>query len=78
MSTPTQTAVSTPQETGAHALALAVEFARKGAIYAASGGRTAEENANTIAVYCGLAGTYADIAKAAAALAAAPAAGHVQ
>lgn len=55
----------TPQDIGTHALGKAVEYADKAARRAVTG---AEQNADYIAIYGGLATVYADIAKAAAAL----------
>ncbi|MFI9059814.1 hypothetical protein ACIGXQ_35650 [Streptomyces anulatus] len=55
----------TPQEIGAHALAKAVEHADR---YLTRPSGTVEENAGRIAMYGGLAGVYAHVAKAAAAL----------
>ncbi|WDT90757.1 hypothetical protein H0E86_03840 [Streptomyces sp. SCSIO-PteL053] len=59
----------TPQTIGAHALNRAVEWAGKAHRMAEPGPGTAEANATIISAYSGLAAAYADIAKAAAALA---------
>ncbi|MEU3222652.1 hypothetical protein ABZ695_05765 [Streptomyces sp. NPDC006976] len=56
----------TPQETATHALGRAVEFADKAAAYTNYSANSTEVNAPLIAALGGLAGVYADIAKAAA------------
>ncbi|MFE3678756.1 hypothetical protein [Streptomyces griseus] len=60
-----------PQEIAAHALAKAVEHANKAGRFAAHDtAHSLRENEAAIAVYSGLATVYAEIAKAATALAA--------
>ncbi|WP_406145001.1 hypothetical protein [Streptomyces anulatus] len=69
MTTQTETA-KTPQEIGAHALAKAVKYADHADRYASSERCTDEFNQARIATYGGLAAVYAEVAKAAAAVAA--------
>ncbi len=69
MTTQTET-TKTPQEIGAHALAKAVKYADRADRYANSGRGTDEINHSYIAAYGGLATVYAEVAKAAAAVAA--------
>ncbi|MFJ1788358.1 hypothetical protein ACIOML_29140 [Streptomyces anulatus] len=59
----------TPQEIGAHALAKAVRYADWADWHATGGRGTDEFNDGRIAVYGGLAAVYAEVAKAAAAVA---------
>ncbi|MBQ1118542.1 hypothetical protein [Streptomyces sp. C3-3] len=65
----TQTETTTPQDIGTHALARAVEYADKAASYSGGTFSGVQENAPVVAVYSSLAAVYADVAKAAAALA---------
>lgn len=65
----TETAM-TPQEIGAHALAKAVKYADRADRYASSDRGTDEFNHARVATYGGLATVYAEVAKAAAAVAA--------
>lgn len=57
---------NTPQEIGTHALTRAVHYADKAAAYADFSAGSTEANAPLIAALGGLAGVYADIARAAA------------
>ncbi|WP_405479898.1 hypothetical protein [Streptomyces anulatus] len=68
MTTQTET-TKTPQEIGAHALTKAVRYADWADWHATSGRGTDEFNHARIAVYGGLAAVYAEVAKAAAAVA---------
>ncbi|MEI5032437.1 hypothetical protein RB201_04350 [Streptomyces sp. S1A(2023)] len=70
MSTQAKTETTTPQDIGARALTRAVEYADKASRYANGTFTGVQENAPVIAVYGGLATVYAEVAKAAAALAA--------
>lgn len=69
MTTQTET-TKTPQEIGAHALAQAVKYAYRADRYASSDRGTDEFNHARVATYGGLAAVYAEVAKAAAAVAA--------
>ncbi|WP_406190188.1 hypothetical protein OH791_33670 [Streptomyces anulatus] len=69
MTTQTET-TKTPQEIGVHALAKAVKYADQADRYASSERGTDEFNHGRVATYGGLAAVYAEVAKAAAALAA--------
>ena len=59
---------TTSKEIGAHALSRAVRFADAASRYTEAGPGVAQQHAEIVALYSGLATVYADIAKAAASL----------